>query len=116
MKTRFVANGLIFERVLKKNLVHVPSKFTVPNRIDSMSYCLPASDQSDYPACFPSGTLVLKGDFTYVPIQNIRKGDCVFSHCGKIQKIITKMQRKWQGTMKLIHLWGDYRPLDTTAS
>ena len=51
MLTKFKANGLVPERILKKNLVRVPSKFTVPNEINSMSYCLPASDQSDYPAC-----------------------------------------------------------------
>ena len=49
MLTKFKANGLVPERILKKNLVRVPSKFTVPNEINSMSYCLPASDQSDYP-------------------------------------------------------------------
>jgi len=75
----------------------------------------PNKDQDGSLSCFPANTLVLMQDFLYKPISDISIGDMVFTHNGNIKKVSNTFQRKWQGTMKSLKLWGDYQQIEASC-
>ena len=54
-------------------------------------------------------------DFCYKPISKVRSGDRVITHKGRIKKVVETFQRTWQGTTKVLTLWGDYQPIEATC-
>ena len=77
-------------------------------------FILSLKDQGQSGSCFPGGTLILCEDLSYKPISDVTIGDFVITHLGKKEKVITKYQKKWQGTMKKVFIWGDYRNIEVT--
>lgn len=75
----------------------------------------PIFNQNGSGSCFPADAKVLMQDFSYKPISEIRVGDSVITHKGRIRKVTETFQRKWQGTTKKIKLWGDYEPIEATT-
>lgn len=79
-----------------------------------LGFKLRPNDQGDSFSCFPGKTPVLMEDFSYKNISSITKGDVVLSHLGIPRKVNKVYQRKWQGTMTRLKMYGDFREIEST--
>lgn len=75
----------------------------------------PIFDQNSSSACFPANAPILMEDFSYKPISEVKIGDYVFTHRGRLKKVVKTFKRKWQGTMIKVDLRGDYREIISTS-
>ncbi|MDD5048954.1 MAG: hypothetical protein PHH09_08490, partial [Methanoregulaceae archaeon] len=70
--------------------------------------------QGDRGSCFAGRTRVLMADMTYKPINAIKEGELVFTHTGKIRRVIECMKRPWQGVTYRINITGIPEPIECT--
>ncbi len=85
----------------------------VPDELPPL-FQLEPSNQGQSPSCFPGGTMILTEDMSYRPIREIRVGDIVYTHTGQKKEVTEIFRREWQGTMKRMKIWGDYREIVAT--
>ncbi len=81
---------------------------------EELNFKIPVKSQGDSKSCFPGKTKVLMEDFSYKNISAIKTGDIVFTHNGVIRKVIKTFKRKWQGTTKILSIYGDYKKVECT--
>jgi len=80
----------------------------------ALGITLKVESQNGSSSCFPANSLVLMEDLSYKEISKITVGDYIFSHKGNIKKVKEIMKRKWQGTMNILKIYGDYRGIEST--
>lgn len=76
---------------------------------------IPIKNQNGSSSCFHANTPVLMEDFTYRNISEIKVGDYVYTHKGNKKRVTQVFKKKWQGTVKNIKVWGDYRHITATS-
>jgi hypothetical protein len=89
--------------------VALPAEFSLRSQMTSVK------NQNPHGICFRGDTPVLMEDLSYKPIREINVGEYVFTHFGNIKRVSNKIIRKWQGTTKIIKLWGDFREIESTS-
>ncbi len=71
-------------------------------------------DQRNTGSCFPAGTLVLMGDHTERPIEEVAIGNEVITHTGKRRKVLRTQVRPYDSLMYALKLRGYGYPLTMT--
>lgn len=64
--------------------------------------------------CFPAGTRVSLGDYTFKNIEDIIPGDQVVTHTGETHSVVTKMMHKFSGKLYNFTIGGQTRTLTCT--
>lgn len=56
--------------------------------------------------CFPAGTLVLMGDGTQKPIEDVHEGESVVTHTGTVRRVLRTMRRDYTGDLYRVRIAG----------
>ena len=87
----------------------------LPESFSWRAKCPPLPKQQSINSCFKGDTPILMEDFSYKPISEVSIGEFVISHRGQKHKVIKTFKRFWQGTTKILKIWGDYREIECTC-
>ena len=76
-------------------------------------------NDGDFPAvsmgCFRRGTPILLASGRLIAIENIKKGDLVITHTGRIARVTSTMVRHHTGTIYRVKPYGHREPLELTG-
>lgn len=75
---------------------------------------VPVLDQNGYGYCIPPGGLVLMGDYSLKPIEDVRVGDKVVSAEGNVRTVLANSRRYVNEDIYQLHAFG-YRALECTG-
>jgi len=112
-----IGHGLIKSPIDTRDYLLSAVSF-IPQRIPKEfppTFDLTVKSQGGTPHCFPSNTLVLRENFEWEKINKIKKGDYLFTHTGRTNKVTKLFKRRWQGTMVGVELVGDYESIVSTS-
>jgi hypothetical protein len=94
----------------------LPRSSAIPRqwRNPYLSYLPDRIDQGERGTCFAGRTRILMENFDYRPIKDIKSGEFVITHGGRVKRVSEVMKRKWQGNMIKMKVYGVHREIEAT--